>query len=208
MELAKRWVGAAAIGAALLIGLSAPSAQAAYVVDLTQQGSDVVATGSGTIDLTDLSFDTALVFGNPGIGPGTSVILIGVTGTAFVDIYTGATGPGSFGSGGFTAESSGSGDLVGVSYGGTIPLVLVPIGYVSGSALSDTATWDNQTFSSLDVTPGTYKWTWGSGANADSFTLNIGAAAVLEPSTWAMMLLGFAGLAFTGFRSPRKRLAT
>ena len=53
----------------------------------------------------------------------------------------------------------------------------MPIGYVSGSALSDTgATWDNQTFRSLDVTPGTYKWTWGSGANADSFTLNIGAA--------------------------------
>ena len=53
MELAKRWVGAAAIGAALLIGLSAPSAQAAYVVDLTQQGSDVVATGRGRNNRSD-----------------------------------------------------------------------------------------------------------------------------------------------------------
>jgi hypothetical protein len=47
---------AAAIGVAMLsgYGLSAPPAQAGYVVDLTQQGSNVVATGSGAIDLTGL----------------------------------------------------------------------------------------------------------------------------------------------------------
>jgi hypothetical protein len=42
--------GSASLGAAILIGLSALSAQAGYVVDLTQVGSDVVATGSGPID--------------------------------------------------------------------------------------------------------------------------------------------------------------
>jgi hypothetical protein len=49
---------AAAIGVAMLTGygLSAPPAQAGYVVTLTQQGTDVVATGSGPIDLTGLSF--------------------------------------------------------------------------------------------------------------------------------------------------------
>ena len=39
--------GIASLGAAMLIGLSALSARAGYVVDLTQQGSNVVATGSG-----------------------------------------------------------------------------------------------------------------------------------------------------------------
>ena len=73
----------------------------------------------------------------------------------------------------------------------------VPDGYVSGSPLSDTATYDSQTFSSLGATPGTYEWTWGTGPN-QNFTLVIGAAAVPEPSTWAMMLLGFAGLGFLG----------
>jgi PEP-CTERM motif len=38
------------------------------------------------------------------------------------------------------------------------------------------------------VTPGVYKWTWGTGTH-QSFTLDIGTA-VPEPSTWAMMALG------------------
>jgi hypothetical protein len=49
---------ASALGVAMLIGggVSAPSAQAGYVVTLAQVGSNVVATGSGPIDLTGLSF--------------------------------------------------------------------------------------------------------------------------------------------------------
>ena len=58
MELVNRIASAAVIGAAMLIGssLSAPPAQAAYIVDLTQEGSNVVATGSGTLDVSDLTF--------------------------------------------------------------------------------------------------------------------------------------------------------
>ena len=43
--------GAAAIGVAMLVGfgLSAPPAQAEYIVTLSQQGSNVVATGSGVV---------------------------------------------------------------------------------------------------------------------------------------------------------------
>ncbi|HZZ23001.1 MAG TPA: PEPxxWA-CTERM sorting domain-containing protein [Roseiarcus sp.] len=78
----------------------------------------------------------------------------------------------------------------------------MPHGYVSDSPLSDSATYDGQTFSSLGATPGTYKQTWGTGAN-QSFTLVIGAAVVPEPSTWAMMLLGFAGLGLAEWRHRR-----
>ena len=63
---------------------------------------------------------------------------------------------------------------------------------------------DGQTFSSLGATPGTYEWTWGSGAN-QNFTLVVGAGAIPEPSTWAMMLLGFAGLGFVGYQSAGRR---
>jgi hypothetical protein len=75
----------------------------------------------------------------------------------------------------------------------------VPPGYVSDSPLSDTATYAGQTFATLGVTPGTYKWTWGSGAN-QNFTLVIGGSPVPGPSTWAMMVLGFAVLGVAGYR--------
>jgi hypothetical protein len=187
--------GMASLGAAMLIGLSAPPAQAGYVVDLAQQGPNVVATGSGPIDLTGLSVTE--VGPQPGaIDPLLAIIQTGA-GADVVEAYTGVIGPASFGSGGTTFADSGSGDLVGVDT--VFGFLLVPRGYVSDSPLSDTSTYNNQTFSSLGVTPGTYKWTWGDGAN-QNFTLVIGTA-VPEPSTWAMMLLGFAGLGLMGYQS-------
>jgi hypothetical protein len=189
MELTNRITGAALV---IGLGLSVLPAHAAYVVDLTQVadpsqplGFDVVATGSGTIDLTDLSFE--IIFATRDIMvPLSGTILTGAFG-GDVAGYGRITGPASFGSGGLTSASSGSGDKVGFEY----PFIYVPLGYTSGSPLSDTSTYDNATFASLGVTPGTYKWTWGTGAHADSFTLD---AVVPEPSTWVMMLAGFAGL--------------
>jgi hypothetical protein len=195
--------GSAGVGAAMLIGLSAPSAQAGYVVDLTQVGSDVVATGSGPIDLTGLTFS-----GNTSVSslvaPDAAIINTG-TNSAVEDTYTGATGPASFGSG-FLASfaNSAAGDMVGIM--GPGGEVIVPFGYVSDSPLSDTATYDGQTFMSLGVTPGRYEWTWGSGAN-QNFTLVVGTV-VPEHSTWAMMLIGFAGLGFMGYQSAGQRRGT
>jgi PEP-CTERM motif len=194
--------GSAGLGAAMLIGLSALSAQAGYVVDLTQQGSNVVATGSGPIDLTGLTFDTSPLAGTF-IFPALGAIATGITATA--DLYAGITGPANFGSGSDNFPISGSGDHVGVD--GFVDELEVPHGYVSDSPLSDTSTYLSQTFSSLGATPGTYTWTWGTGAN-QNFTLVIGAAAVPEPSTWAMMLLGFAGLGFMGYQSAGRRRRT
>src|ERR1700727_3295399 len=70
MKQANRMVGASAIGAAMLIGLSA-SARAGYVVDLTETGGNVVATGSGAIDLTGLESNVltgGMAFLNPSLG--------------------------------------------------------------------------------------------------------------------------------------------
>jgi hypothetical protein len=117
-----------------------------------------------------------------------------------VALYVGATGPADFGSGGPQVATTGSGDAVAVfnllddlnNF-----VIVVPQGYVSGGKLSSSATWDDTNFVSLGVTPGFYTWTWGNGAN--TFTLD--AVAAPESSTWAMMLLGFAGLCFAGYRA-------
>jgi hypothetical protein len=63
---------------------------------------------------------------------------------------------------------------------------------MSGSPLSDTSTYDNATFASLGVTPGTYEWTWGAGVN-QNFTLN---AAVPVPGP--IVGAGLPGLILAG----------
>jgi hypothetical protein len=105
-------------------------------------------------------------------------MLIGPTSTGSIDAYGFVTGPTSFGASNvITFASSGSGDPVDIV--GENGILFVPNRYVSGNMLSDTSTYSNSTFSSLGVTPGTYEWTWGSGAHADSYTLQIGPTATV-----------------------------
>jgi hypothetical protein len=161
--------------------LSARPAQAGYTVTLQQVGPDVVATGTGAIDLTGLTFSQSGSL-SPWITPGgvygpwsvTAAIYTGPTSSS-VDFYTGQIiGPKYLGSPFATliqrSASSGSGDMVGIYAG---DFVMVPTGYVSGTALSDSATYSGATLATLRVTPGTYyAWTWGTGAN-QNFTLQI-----------------------------------
>jgi hypothetical protein len=177
-------IGGAALGVAILMGcgLSAQPAQATYTVTLAQEGSDVVATGSGTIDLAGL----CCILPGEGIAaiaPIGGLINVGPASLEPTDYYFGVSGPLSFGSGpALTYASSGSGDAVGLF----TDELYVPAGYVSGSALADTSTYDNQTLSSLGLTPGVYVYTFGSGADADRFVVDI--VAIPEPAS--ALLLG------------------
>jgi PEP-CTERM motif len=187
MKRSKPLASGAVLVMAMLIGATRP-VQAAYIVTLQQEGTGVVATGSGTIDLAGL-----ILMGSgdapPQMTPDGSVIITGQT--AALDLYEGFGGPGSFGSGGNTLANSGIGDLVGIF----ASQLFVPANY-SGGALSDSATYSGQSFSSLGVTPGTYEWTWGDPTADDSFTLQIGAVApVPEPASLALLASGLLGLA-------------
>ena len=184
---------ATTLGIVLAWLLSVRPAEAGYTVTLQQVGPDVVATGSGAIDLRGLTFSNSGFLG-PEIWPffhslghyggmGCSISTGPFSSTyqdprQSVDIYSAAlSGPTSFGPGSFEMfANSGSGNMVGIAaitrgvYAGVY--LDVPAGYVSGTFLSDSATYSGKTFASLGVTPGTYVWTWGTGAN-QNFTLQI-----------------------------------
>lgn len=185
--------------AASLALLAAGMAHAStFTVTLAQSGPDVVATGTGTIDLTGLTSFGTFVTNNemyPDHG------IIGVGGTASKDTYSGESGPFSFGSGTAAFPSSSTGDPVSLEDFGLF--IDVPQGYLSGASLNGTATFASTTLGALGVKPGTYTWTWNSGAN--SFVIVVPSfRGVPEPATWALMLAGV-GLLGASLRTARAR---
>ena len=183
-----------------LLGVTTAANASPYVVTLEQVGSNVVATGSGEFDLTGLLLAGSEngSFVPASISPKLGEILSGDGG--IVDIYLEFSGPSPFGSGSFATASSDSGDKVGVLSDGGGALI-VPQGYVSGTALSDSSTYDNATFTSLALTPGTYEWTWGRGAD-QSFTLDVVATPL--PAALPLFASGLGAMGFFGWRRKRK----
>jgi hypothetical protein len=139
MKRVKCVAGAVALGAAMPIGgvLAALPAQDGYIVTLTQQGPNVVANGSGPINLTGLTLVAGTVNLGAQVDPNIGIILTGQT--EELSDYNGFRGPVSFGngSGGETFANSGTGDEVGIEGVGAPGTLFVPLGYVSDSPLSD-----------------------------------------------------------------------
>lgn len=173
--------------AALCTSLLAPAmSEASFVLTIQQSGNDVLASGSGTLDITDLS-GPGEGNGGPDIIPDLGHIRIGMG--AVTGIWSGVEGPSSFGTGGFAAETDLTGGPVGI--GGTNGFLFIEQDYVSGTFFSSSGTFANATIDSLGLIPGSYVYTWGSGADADSFTIDILApAAVPEPCSMALILAG------------------
>ena len=146
-----------------------------FTITLKQVGSNVVATGSGAINLTGLTFASGGFVATGSMGP--SIALLAVADGTGLSQYTGFSGPSSFGPGTTIINaSSDSGDSVSIIGAAVFPGpgIFLPAGYVSGAALSGSSTYNSATFASLGVTPGRYTWTWGPGLPNQNFTLQIG----------------------------------
>ena len=194
--------------AMLALATISGGADAAIVINISDVGSNVVASTSGSADLTDLTaIDTALLFAPGEVTPSKGGATAGDPGQTL--FYKGADGPKSFGTGAKTEASVGNGDFVGifaVNPFALSPVILLPQEYASGTLLTGSSVFENQSLESLGLTVGEYTYTWGIGGHADSLTIKVGD--VPEPSTWTMMLLAFAGIGFAGYRKAKQAAVT
>jgi hypothetical protein len=192
-----------AVVACLWGGALPGTGRAEFIITFTQNGANVDATGSGRLNIAALAFNHSDT-GNPFVQGTFAIVQLGASGGP-LDDYTGFTGPSSIGPGGPFPASSGTGPIVGILDVPSIAqFVVTPQGYISGTSITSSATWDNATISSLGLAPGTYEWTWGSGATADDLQVVIPGAAVPEPASLTLSGLGAAGLLGYGWRR-RKR---
>lgn len=177
--------------AALLAPAATPRhADAALIIDFFQDGANVLAYGQGTLNLASLTA-TGGINATSQVQGATATAIIGSTSGAPVDFYSGSVnGPISFGTDVTTYfASSGTGLTFGIL--GTPGLIVVPRGYTSGTFLAAGDVFAGQTFASLGLNQGSYLYSFGSGANADTITVNVGA--VPEPASLAMLAVGLVG---------------
>lgn len=199
---------ACAAALAVLAGFALSPAQAGLVFTFAEVGSDVVMTATGSVDLTDLNANANQTWsaGSNGVQSGASnneYVATGVPGnttTPYTTTFT--TVGGSFGERAFLAPNSVSGDIAGFLDGAATDFVWVPAGYVSGTALNGTSTFNNTTLAGMGLIPGDYTWGW-SGASPDTITVSV--SAVPEPSTLALCGVAVAGIGFAGVRRLRRR---
>jgi hypothetical protein len=191
-----------AIAAAVIsVALVPACANAAVTINIIETGSDVVATASGTLDLTGLT-SQGLLFTSSMIS--SSFGYIGTGGSFLGEAYSGFTGPAAFGPNlNYTAAYLLTGPspfaVNGFGNGSGSPFVIVPYGSMGGN-IKSSARFGNQTFASLGLTQGIYTYN----SSADIVTINIGVSAAPEPATWAMMIGGF-GLAGGALRNRRRK---
>ena len=159
---------------------AAPSS--GFSVTIQQVGPDVLWSGSGSFNLASLS-----LLGSQNIGAGfaSNQAIWAIGPETNVDQYGGAslTYPTTFGGVGGASAPTSSGETFGVIPGGVSGRVLlVPSGYISGTFISGTSTYNNTTIAGMGLTLGTYTWNWGTGGNADSLTMVIGTSSTPTPT--------------------------
>ena len=194
----------------LPIVLTPMPSSASITLRAEQIGADVVITGSGTANLSGLTFDATDDFWTNYI----SDIEVYVGPDAFndgnVSLYGGIAGPLSFGIDSSLYELAdpvgSSGDLFGIlaDNGSGVTQLVLPRGYVSNSSLSGVSRFSSLTIAQLGLTPGQLTtWSWGSGVTADSLRFEVANNA--DPVPGPAPLLGL-GAAFQMARRLRRRL--
>jgi PEP-CTERM motif len=191
------------------------SGGSAHAILVQDNGAGDTSPLVGAIDTTMSAFGFTFVLdaaqSKPVLGSATAPQLdltFAATGTGSIFLFASDTGfvtggPYLLAIGG--SNSNGSGTVTGRAWGGTSNTALQfsganlfgTLGPFSGAAFSGTA------IDTLTPTVNPFSLTIGVAVTRDSAGTSTGdfnVSAVPEPSTWAMMVLGFAGIGFMAFR--------
>jgi hypothetical protein len=143
---------------------------------MDEAGGSVVLTGSGKMNLsawTPYQSGTAaggLVAADTFVHAGPPLGLLDLYDSPLNFSGPSTIGPGTTG----TLASSGSGDSFGIRFASPPRLALGALRQVGSS------TWLGHSLASLGVSPGSYFWSWGTGASADSITLFVRGGACVD----------------------------
>lgn len=199
----------ALLGSLLCVLGSLSCAHAAtYTIDFTEIGGNVVASGSGAIDMGGLSFLRGVGAPNAGVYPHVGFVLL--NGGSY-NLYSVATPNIDFSlaeltswgaltnAGSLKSASSSSGEVFG--FYADIDVAYIPVGYVSNTPMSSTATWENKSFLSMGMKPGSYVYQLGPN---NAVTVNVGSvSSVPVPPSMHLMVAGL-GLIALARRRHRK----
>jgi len=168
------------------------AAHSAIVLTVKQDGNDVVVIGSGSANVNGLTnptqnddYTNALTDYQIYAGP-VAYTDDQNTPDVAVNLWSGITGPNSFGNNPNIYENPSSGflnDLFGIvaDNGSGQSLLVLPLNYQSGTNLDGTSRFSNFTLAELGLSPGVFSWSWGMGQNADRLDLRIEPVPVPAP---------------------------
>ncbi|ADE53311.1 hypothetical protein [Coraliomargarita akajimensis] len=164
---------------------------ASVIIYVTEVSNNVVFSGSGTLNLTDLTPVSGSWSSAAGIRkwPDTVGFRLSPSGGSlpYAHMYDGVLEPASPFT---TVETFQQPDEhSGVMLGVVGTRLMVSEHYVSGSPIAASMTYHNSSFEALRLNEGKYVWEWGTAENSDSITLHV----VPEPQA-SSLILGLAGL--------------